>query len=62
MNVVIIISTAICSLSVSEREMIPNSAITPFTLNSQEWLAANFSSQYHFWINCKGHENDKNDH
>ena len=28
----------------------------------QEWLATNFSLQYHLWIKCKVHENKRNDH
>ena len=30
--------------------------------NPWEWLASNFSSQYHPWIKCRGHKNKGNDH
>ena len=30
--------------------------------NLWEWLAANFSKQYHCWMKHKRHENQGNDH
>ena len=28
----------------------------------KEWLASNFSLQYHPWIKHEGHKNEENDH
>ena len=32
------------------------------TLTPYKWLASNFSLQYHLWIKCRGHENNRNYH
>ena len=49
-------------LKTSSKMRVSNQLQRTSTRWPPEWLASNFSLQYHTWIKHKGHENKLNDH